>query len=314
MHPVAESSPRDSDEIRHLRERHRLALEEAYPAVGGRQAEAIQREVQLGYLQEAVWRPDGVTAAGLATSLRLHEGLRVIGLWTEARGPDPVFAMLEDLSESAHTPIVSVTDLLPGLSDDRQALEFGARGFWHRAKVQMRRPAGLVAPEHEDRPELRAIRPADLPAVVGVYVRAYSDRPGEFWTWGMPHAENEAEQDVFSHRGANDGWSNDFLPQSSFVWESEGRVVGAILMSRTEGSWPHVDDLIVEPSHHRHGIGRALLRRAIAECEVPGALPIELAAIRGGAPFRLYQSLGFSELSPPYGRRDGHWLKGPSPY
>lgn len=296
-----------------LVEQHRRFLERWNPRVGLRQADALERQTRQGSMSAFLWRSPANDAVGLARLQTLPSGLRVHGVWVEPPGLETLAVLLSDLEQGRGRPIATVTDILPGVSEVAQDRFFGVRGFWHRAKVRMQRPEGLpplTAPTHS---EIRPIEVADLPRLVGVYARAYSERPGEFWTWAIENAWAEAELDVLSHSTPSGAWAEEFSPELSFVWDSGGKVLGGVLVSQDRPGIPYVEDLIVEPSVHRHGIGRALMERTIAEVEKERSRAIELAAIRFGAPYRLYLRLGFEELGPPEGSLDGHWVRGRDP-
>ncbi len=160
---------------------------------------------------------------------------------------------------------------------------------------------------------MRSIRTEDLGVVVGIYVRAYADRPGEFWTWGRPDNWENARADVMSHIDAEGKWKPNFLAEASVVWDDRGRVVGAVLVEENRKDQPWVEDAIVEPEYQRRGIGRALMEAAIGRIMRAKPRTIQLAAIRFGAPYRLYRQLGFDEVPPPAGSLDGDWVRGPSP-
>lgn len=304
----------DPDLYRALLAKHRRFLEGWHPVVGPRQYDALARQTEQRHLSAVLWRPRGSEARGLALVQDATDGVRVHGVWIEPARPESLSGLLSDLELVGVAPVVAVTDILPSPGADEQATFFRPRGFWHRAKVLMRRPAGeLVSPGPCPR-EIRAVEASDLPQLVRVYARAYSARPGEFWTWSNPNPSAEAEADVMGHLTASGEWAQGFLREASLVWEAEGVVVGGVLVSAGRGEAPYVEDLIVDPTLHRRGIGRSLMERAILEAQRPGARPVELAAIRLGAPYRLYQRLGFVEVPPPRGRLDGHWIRGPDPY
>jgi GNAT superfamily N-acetyltransferase len=221
---------------------------------------------------------------------------------------------LQELERETGQQASAVTDVLPGLDEDAQIRLFEGLGFWHRAKVLMRRPIETMDSTVSTLKEIRGIRLDDLPQVVGVYGRSYAERPGEFWVWAAPGSWREAEHDVLSHRDAAGDWAAAFRPDASFVWESGGQVLGAVLVEAGAHGIPYVEDLIVEPALHRRGIGRALLESALAAVARTGSSAIELAAIRYGAPYWLYRRVGFQELPSPEGRLDGYWVRGPRPF
>jgi len=303
----------DPDLSAELVDRHRTFLETQFPDWGSYQSKALLRQRGNGGLRLHLWRSRDSRSLGLLWTQASSTAPRVHGVWIEPAGPDQMSELLEDVAREWGAPPAVISDVLPGVPDADGF--FGARGYWHRAKVLMRREAGVVDVPTEDRPHaVRSIAIGDLPAVVQVYAHAYSDRPGEFWTWSVPNAIAEAESDVYGHREASGGWAASFLPTASFVWEEGGRILGAVLVDAGRSGTPFVADLVVEPTAHRRGIGRALLASSIVSLTRDGPRPIELCAIRLGAPYRLYTRLGFSEVPPPKGRFDGYWIRGASPF
>lgn len=305
----------DLDLFRRLTARHRNYLEESFPRWGTHHAESLSRQVANGSLSAMLWKGGGGACTGLAlvTLPRSHGGLH--GLWLEPSNPSALTEILSDAERDGGVPLVTVTDILPGIEPAAQSSTLGSMGFWHRQKVLMRRDSRNTLADRKSPPsEVRPIRPADLEAVVGLYVRAYTNRPGEFWTWGRPDNWVDARDDVMSHVDSHGDWNPAFLPEASFVWESAGRVLGAVLVDGRRVDCPYVEDLLVEPEVHRRGIGRALMEASIERMMREGSRKIELAAIRRGAPYRLYQRLEFEEVPPPEGTLDGHWVRGKSPF
>jgi GNAT superfamily N-acetyltransferase len=197
---------------------------------------------------------------------------------------------------------------------EEQPRLFGPLGFWHREKVRMRREATAVAPRRPGDSEIRAVVPSDLPQMTRAYARAYTERPGEFWLWqSAGEAAAEADEDIGGLLDADGRWEEGFLPNASFVWDSDHGILGFVSLHRREGGVAFVSDVVVDPEHQRRGIGRRLLERALAELTGESPRPVELSAIRYGAPYRLYLSLGFREVGAPDGRLDGHWVRGPDP-
>lgn len=83
------------------------------------------------------------------------------------------------------------------------------------------------------------------------------------------------------------------------VDEAGNRVVGAALITELAASpvWPGgpwVADAFVVPQWHGHGLGQALLKRAIVACSALGHARIGLSVTVGNPAARLYERLGFS--------------------
>lgn len=304
----------DPEHFRALTERHRSYLEESHPIMGPHLAHNLARQAANGSLEGWLWKCEDGTAEGMVEIASGGPPARVHGVWLEPANTLTLGEMMDDIEHEFDSPLGSITDVLPRIGPTAQALVFGRRGFWHREKILMRRGAEKPAGIGFVPPEVRAIRPTDLEAVVGIYVRAYADRPGEFWTWGRPDNWANARDDVMSHIDSNGKWSPNFLADASVVWDAGGQVVGAVLVVESPTDQPYVEDAIVEPELHRRGIGRALMSAAIDRILQVKPRSIELAATRFGAPYRLYQRLGFDEVPPPAGSLDGDWVRGPSPF
>lgn len=307
----AESDPTVSDRLIEL---HRQFLEEAHPTWGSRQASALARQRETGSLALLLWKEKGGKAHALAWVQTTPEGLRVHGVWLETGGVAALAELLPEIERNQGCPVTAVTDVLPGITSEDARGFFAPRGFWHRAKVLMRRDPQVRTTTPMQSSRIRPIRPGDLREVVGIYVRAYSERPEEFWTWGVPDAQVEAERDVMNHLDERGQWVPDFLPEASFVWEEDGNVRGVCLVERGSSGIPWVEDLVVEPEFHRRGIGRALLESSVERLTREARRVVELCAIRHGAPYRLYAKLGFGEVPWPQGQLDGHWIRGRSPF
>jgi GNAT superfamily N-acetyltransferase len=305
----------DPELYEQLASAHRRFLAQWHPRFGPHQVESLARQNAQGQFLERLWRPSGTGRVGLVR-IRSHPaaGSRLHGIWIRPPGAESLERLLADVEHEMATPIEAVTDILPEMDADAQARFFRPKGFWHRAKVLMARPPEPLGGDGSSPPQVRPIEKSDLRPLIGVYVRAYSNRPGEFWTWSSPTPWPDAESDVMGHLTPGGDWTDDFLPDRSFVWESEGRVLGGALVSREDGGVAYVEDLIVEPSVHRQGIGRSLLENVIRAALQNGPTSVELAAIRSGAPYRLYQRLGFAEVPAPAGTLDGHWIRGKDPW
>jgi ribosomal protein S18 acetylase RimI-like enzyme len=89
-----------------------------------------------------------------------------------------------------------------------------------------------------------------------------------------------------------------------FVCETESQVVGAVIVSihkKSEDRWKksfetaYIDDLIVSARARRKGVGKRLMKRAIAWARTKGFESIELHVWQSNpGAIRLYESLGFT--------------------
>ncbi len=118
---------------------------------------------------------------------------------------------------------------------------------------------------------IRAYRPADLEELLRVWARA-SEAAHPFLGRDFLERERRTISDVY-------------LPSAeTWVWESEGRVVGFMSLLGNE-----VGGLFVDPGRHRSGIGRARIDRARA---LRGALEVEVFE-RNALGRAFYSAVGF---------------------
>lgn len=92
-------------------------------------------------------------------------------------------------------------------------------------------------------------------------------------------------------------WEFEFLlrsfPQGCFVWREGGEALG-FLSSVKHGKSGWIGNLLVRPEARRHGIGRALMERAVSALLKSGVETIWLTASEEGA--GLYHKLGFAVI------------------
>lgn len=82
--------------------------------------------------------------------------------------------------------------------------------------------------------------------------------------------------------------------EASFVAEIDGRIVGFATLVTKPDLEPEVEDLFIEPSEWRKGVGRRLLQEAERRAAVAGASRLRVAANPRAQAF--YESCGFREI------------------
>jgi ribosomal protein S18 acetylase RimI-like enzyme len=133
--------------------------------------------------------------------------------------------------------------------------------------------------------------PADLP----LEVRHVSEPDAAFWEWYRPtllqfgeHLSDEVlDQMVARIR-------DDFVPAGLrwYVGSVEGEPAGYTSVISLEGTG-YLDNVVTMPAFRRRGVASATVTRAVRECMRQGDRCVFLLAEDGGAPQRLYESLGF---------------------
>ena len=112
-------------------------------------------------------------------------------------------------------------------------------------------------------PVVRRAVPEDGPAVrdfVFATLRSYGIEPDP----------EGLDADVVAFGTAGDG------PVAEFVAEVDGRAAGSVALSRRDAETAWLSKLFVDAQHRGHGLGRALLARAVAEARTRGYRRIEL--------------------------------------
>jgi GNAT superfamily N-acetyltransferase len=132
-----------------------------------------------------------------------------------------------------------------------------------------------------------------------VAVRPLEQPDDEFWTWYRGTRNefgNELPDDVVDALVERD--RTVFAPRGLRFFEGylDGERAGfASLIS--EGRVGYVDNVVTAPRFRRHGVASATVRAAVRAGLEEGLRLIHLLAERGGAPSRLYERLGFREVS-----------------
>jgi len=87
-------------------------------------------------------------------------------------------------------------------------------------------------------------------------------------------------------------------PDLFLVAEEDGRIVG-VIMGAWDGRRGWLHHLAVAPTHQGRGIGTALLAEVERRLKSRGCLKVNLLVHRdNGGARRLYQSLGYEEMTP----------------
>lgn len=134
-------------------------------------------------------------------------------------------------------------------------------------------------------PQVRPARAEDVPAVVGlVHELAAYERASEQCNLTEEQLETAlfcAHPSLFGH-----------------VATVEGRVVACALWFLNFSTWEgvhgmYIEDLYVQPTFRRHGVGRSLLRELARECHRRGFARLQWAVLDWNEPaISFYRSLG----------------------
>jgi GNAT superfamily N-acetyltransferase len=138
-----------------------------------------------------------------------------------------------------------------------------------------------------------------VPALVRARLAAYP--PGHPDAGPSGRSADEVEQDLINLL-AGSAAGPVLQDASATVMDAAGMVVAAAIITRLgPEAWgwpggPWVADVLVVPAWQGHGLGRALLTRAIAHCRAAGEARIGLTVTEGNPAQRLYASLGFQQV------------------
>jgi GNAT superfamily N-acetyltransferase len=171
----------------------------------------------------------------------------------------------------------------------------GARLVRHGHDMVLDLPAGSAEPPLPDGLTLRS-GVAPVPAMVRARLAAYPPGHPDAGPSGRPAEEHERDLvELLTGRAAGLVLED----ASAVAADAAGAVVGAVIVTRIQPeAWgwpggPWVADVLVVPAWQGRGLGRAMLRRAIARCTAAGEARIGLTVTDGNPAERLYRELGF---------------------
>jgi ribosomal protein S18 acetylase RimI-like enzyme len=119
-------------------------------------------------------------------------------------------------------------------------------------------------------------------------------RESEMAAWGWPAAQREAFLKM-QFEGQRRGYEAVYPNASNMIVMLDGLPIGRRLVAdMTEGI--QLVDIALLAQYRNRGIGSGLLRQLLAECEA-GGRSLNLQVLRGNPAMRLYQRLGFIEIS-----------------
>jgi len=132
---------------------------------------------------------------------------------------------------------------------------------------------------------IRPAREADISALGSIELAA-----GRMLTGYAP--ESALTETTEDHRFAN-------AIRGGRLWvaSTENQIVGFVLVEMLADDLPHLEEIDVEPSHGRRGLGGALVRTACEWAQASGYSLLTLTTFRGvpfNAPF--YARMGFMEM------------------
>jgi ribosomal protein S18 acetylase RimI-like enzyme len=256
----------------------------------------ITAGVARGVLRIVDGRPVGLALWSAPTSIGLT--VEVLHLEEALQTPSAYREFVREIESSAG-PIAFAPGRLAGLSPEEESGLMDALGFALFARSEMRLPADAPSPASVDVAGLRPLAPEDEPGLRRVYRRAYDGRIDRFLFQIDPDPEKDA---VAAIREILDGRWGECLPWASFVVPGPEGVVAATLVTRAPYG-PLIAHVMVDPSHQRRGLGRAVLSATILALRAHHEPVIVLNVTEGNArAIRLYEGLGFVRtLGPSHG-------------
>ncbi|HEV2316368.1 MAG TPA: GNAT family N-acetyltransferase [Thermoplasmata archaeon] len=211
-------------------------------------------------------------------------------------------ALLRELTSLEGPPVAIVQ--LPGWtipsSDLATVLE--PEGYRHLRRFDMIYPLDRVLPAAPERAGIRPLAAGDVGAIGDLLADAYSDFPLDptYFSPGVPIADEcrTAAHELFGGKYGR-WWAS-----ASVGVFAEGRWVAAVLVTDLNG--PLLAEIVVAPSHRRRGLGRAVVRAALAALRSEGAPTPRLVVTAPNRRARaLYESLGFTYVPLP---EDNTWI------
>ena len=169
--------------------------------------------------------------------------------------------------------------------------EFGRAGFASRGRHYLVRSLQEPVAEAPSHWKLRSLRREDIPAVARVIHRSHEGSVDAALnlTYATPsHCRNFVETLVLR------AGCGRFDPEGSFLAESAGNVVGALLASQLSRGNGHICQVSVLPEIHGRGLGRELMTACLRALRQRGVATASLSVtVDNRRAYSLYESLGF---------------------
>jgi ribosomal protein S18 acetylase RimI-like enzyme len=254
-----------------------------------------------------LWIAPGPEAVGLATWRGAFPAGRRVHLFLAPgyRHLRALAALLEAVERfEPNSPVIGVSDLLPGFAEGERVSFFRSRGFYRVSRIDLRYPESRPLPSAPSgpAPPLLPLSTADGRRLAELLTAAYADMWAERALFVRElDAVQDARTDVQGILGDEVG---EWLPWASFGIEEGGRLAAAVLVNCFHG--PLITELLVHPSHRRRGFGRRLLVRALAALRDHRAGEPRLVVTRQNErAFRLYRGMGWEPIP---GTEGAMWL------
>lgn len=168
---------------------------------------------------------------------------------------------------------------------------FAQAGFASRGRHYLVRPLQDPAPAPSSAWTLRSLRREDIPAVARAIHRSHEGSVDAALnlTYATPSHCRSFVETLVLRAGCGR-----FDPEASFVAESAGNVVGALLASQLSRTNGHICQVSVLPELHGRGLGRELMAACLRALRQRGLATASLSVtVDNHRAYRLYESLGF---------------------
>jgi ribosomal protein S18 acetylase RimI-like enzyme len=240
---------------------------------------AVERERPAAYCYY-------IQEAGRAVVGSLFAGAAFRGKGLEERLLDEVLRDAVAEAKNRRVECQTLFSTAPGAE-----ASFVRAGFAGRQRHYMIRDLDEPCAVRESPLRLRPVRRDDLPAIAEIVYRSHEgslDAALNLTYGSAAHCRSFVETLVLR------GGCGPFETEASFVAESAGRPVGALIASRLSQLAGHVCQVSVLPEVQGRGLGVALMTRSIREFARLGLKSATLSVTVGNArAYGLYERLGF---------------------
>lgn len=168
---------------------------------------------------------------------------------------------------------------------------FGHAGFASRGRHYLLRPLAEPVPDAPSPWRLRAMRRDDIPAVARVIHRSHEGSLDAALnlTYATPSHCRSFVETLVLRAGCGR-----FDPEASFVAESSGALVGALLASHLSRDNGHLCQVSVLPEMHGRGLGQAMVSACLKSLRNQGLSTASLSVtVHNTRAYALYERLGF---------------------
>jgi ribosomal protein S18 acetylase RimI-like enzyme len=282
----------------------------------------LANKLVRGETEGSLWLKEDDTACGLVVwDVVPGAGTRIWDLYLEKeyQSPELLGMLIDDFDTYCQSSggLFTICDAIAGIPLEEQRSVVQPRGFSHIGrKVKRFDILNSSVPKEQTIPygDAVAVGPERTDELIQLYTSSYLNRKDLLLSSMPQDAMGSAQISIRGYFSDLIDTGAQMLPWSCIGIDLQGKLIAVILaqeildIPQRRGS---VFDLVVEPFHQKKGFGNYLLSRCIIEAKEHDYTQLDICVTEGNPATRLFERLGFRDVSGADGEAKGLWVKLP---